>query len=203
MEFDSNKYKVSTWKSPEGLFWLLYPFTFLLELGLGQRRPGLSLVDKRLPGPQSDRTIVPCPHCRKLHDARTWSLSFGTGFKNWFGLYCNHCGKVIPCILSLSSVLILALTFPVWAWFRKPLRTYWLTAQPARFENLPQKYRDPFGEGRWIWSGLVFGAFFFLFYGLLKPLTDGEALSWAGMLTSVPIAVCCGLGLSFLRGTNQ
>ncbi|QEC53970.1 hypothetical protein EDD80_108149 [Anseongella ginsenosidimutans] len=204
MEFNPDRYKVFTWKSLTSVLWMLNPLTFLLELGLGQRRPALVVTDKTLSGPETERTIVPCVHCGKLHDARTWSRQFDTSFKNWFGLYCSHCGKVIPCLMSFSSLIVLTLTFPLWDWFENPLKERWMQIQPGRFKDLQLKQRkDPFGEERWLRTGLLAGAFAFLTHGLLAPWIDGEPYSWAGIAVAIPISAVCGLGFSFMRGTNH
>lgn len=204
MEFNPDRYKVFTWKSLGPALWMLNPLTFLLELGLGQRWPSLTVIDKTLPGPETERTIVPCPHCGKLHDVRTWSWRFDTGFKNWFGLYCRNCGNVIPCLLSISSYIILALTFPVWTWFEKSSRKRWMQLQPARFRNLQQKNRkDPFGNERWVRTGLLIGLFYLIMIGLIQPLIDGDPISWTHLIFIIPVSLIFGLGMSFSRGDSS
>src|SRR3546814_6197618 len=64
MVFNPDQYKIRTRKSPLWLFQALNPFSFLMELGAGARMPLIQLIDKTLEGPESARTITPCPHCR-------------------------------------------------------------------------------------------------------------------------------------------
>jgi len=73
-------------------------------------------------------TYVPCPHCHTLHDGRIWSAKNGTHRRNWFGYYCPECGKIIPCIHNGLAFLLLAITFPIWGWFKDDLKEKWLQA---------------------------------------------------------------------------
>ncbi|MCT1530529.1 hypothetical protein M3B46_05945 [Sphingobacterium daejeonense] len=122
MDFDKSKYKVYTWKNWMMLHWLLNPGIMVNELILGQRVPKISLEEKTTDKQWFERSIVPCPHCETLHDGRTWSSVNGTAFKNWFGLYCNTCGNIIPCLINVFSLIILIITFPIWGWFKTALK---------------------------------------------------------------------------------
>ena len=103
MKYDSKKWKVYTWKNWMMIHWMINPGLVINELILGQRVPKVTLEDKESNKPRIERSYVPCPHCEKLHDSRTWSTQNNTGFKNWFGLYCNNCGKIIPCLINIFS----------------------------------------------------------------------------------------------------
>ena len=135
MEFNNEKYKIYTWKNWKVLYWILNQGLAVNELILGQRIPKISLEDKTSGKPRLERVLVPCPHFTKLHDGRTWSNQNGTAFKNWFGLYCSNCVNITPCLRDGFSFIILAITFPVWGWFRKSLRANWLEKQPERYRN--------------------------------------------------------------------
>ncbi|HEY9561941.1 MAG TPA: hypothetical protein VIR29_14250 [Anseongella sp.] len=204
MVFNPDQYKIRTRKSPLWLFQALNPFSFLMELGAGARMPLIQLIDKTLEGPESARTITPCPHCGKLHDARTWSPLFDTHVKNWFGLYCSNCGNVIPCMISISSMLVLAVTFPLWIWFKKPLKEHWLRAQPARFRDLEKQYRkDPYGERWWLSNSLWSGGFFSVVFGLLLPLIQGHPFSWSRVIIGLLIGAAIGFSMNPGRRTKQ
>lgn len=64
MNYDTDKYKIYTWKSGVMLHWILNPGLAFNELFLGQRVPKVSLIDKTSDKPYMDRGFTPCPHCR-------------------------------------------------------------------------------------------------------------------------------------------
>ncbi|MGK0413746.1 MAG: hypothetical protein ACJA1B_001954, partial [Polaribacter sp.] len=111
MEFDKEKFKVYSWKNWMMLHWILNPGLAINELILGQRIPKISLEDKISDKPRMERSFIPCPHCKTLHDGITWSTQNRTAFKNWFGLYCTNCEKIIPCLMNAFSFILLAITF--------------------------------------------------------------------------------------------
>ncbi len=199
MQFDEEKYKVYTWKNWMMLHWVLNPGLAINELILGQRVPKISLEEKASDKPRIERSFVPCPHCETLHDGRTWSTANGTGFKNWFGLYCNNCGGVIPCLMNVCSFLVLAITFPVWGFFRSGLRAKWLEKQPARYnavdvENTP----NAFGNGSWLRSGIGFGGTMFVLMALVFPVLGGEDLVLSTLLIEFVIWMLGGLLFGFV-----
>jgi hypothetical protein len=198
MEFDNKKYKVYTWKNWMMLHWILNPGLAINELILGQRIPKISVEDKTADKPRIERTFVPCPHCHTLHDGRTWSAENGTAFKNWFGLYCTNCGKTIPCLMNACSFIILALTFPVWGWFRKSLQAEWLKKQPVRYENIDmERVPDPFDKKSWVKTGLSWGAFMFVTLILVFPWFEGEEITFTSVLTGIAIWTIGGLGFGY------
>lgn len=199
MEFNTTKYKVYTWKHFTMLHWILNPGLAFNELVLGQRVPKVTLEDRTSDKPRYERTYVPCPHCKTLHDGRTWSLQTGTAFKNWFGLYCPTCSHIIPCLTNATSFLVLALTFPLWGWFRMPLEGRWLEAQPKRYKNLqPEAVANPFDNRKWIVNGLIWGLVMFIVMNFLFPFFTHDLITWKGVLTSLPIWAIGGLGFGFM-----
>ena len=118
MNFDKKKYHVWTWKNPLILHWIINPGLAFNELILGQRVPKITVIEKGGIKPLADRSYVPCPHCETLHSSLKWTPQNNTAFKNWFGLYCDNCGKIIPCVRNLTSFILLVLTFPIWYWFK-------------------------------------------------------------------------------------
>jgi len=194
MTFDKSKYKVYTWRNWMVLHWILNPGLIINELILGQRVPKITLEDKTIDKPKFERSIIPCPHCETLHDARTWSTQNGTAFKNWFGLYCNSCGKIIPCIISVFSLIILIITFPIWVWFKDKVKNKWLEKQPQRFKNIEiEKIPNPFGNKSWIKIGLSWGLFMFIIMSVLFPLYFGSEINFKTILLSIIIWTISGL----------
>lgn len=197
MSYDP-KYKVYTWKNGLMLHWILNPGLFINELILGQRVPKVSLLDTSVDKPRIERSFVPCPHCNTIHDARTWSTTNGTVFKNWFGLYCPNCEAIIPCLINVVSFLLLALTFPIWGWFKKDLKEKWLAKQSERYENLDLETVPNALEGKgWIKLGLGWGAFMFVFMTLVFPLFSGDEISSTSILVGIPLWTLAGLGFGY------
>ncbi len=199
MKFDKEKYKVYTWKNGMILHWILNPGLAINELILGQRVPKISLEDKTIDKPRIERTFVPCPHCETLHDGRTWSTTNGTAFKNWFGLYCKNCGKIIPCLSNILSFLILLITFPVWGWFRDSLKEKWLEKQPKRYENIDiENIPNPFDKKNWILSGLIWGAFMFLIISIILPSFSGQIITLKSLFVGVISWTIGGLAFGYI-----
>ncbi|MCC5944511.1 MAG: hypothetical protein JJT94_06215 [Bernardetiaceae bacterium] len=198
MEFNKEKYKVYTWKNWMMLHWILNPGLAVNELILGQRVPKIILEDKITGRPRIERTLVPCPHCETLHNGGTWSVGNGTAFKNWFGLYCTNCGNTIPCLTNGLSFLILAITFPIWGWFRKMLREKWLEKQPKRYKNIDIKpVPNLLDNKNCIKTGLVWGAFMFLIMSIGFPYFDGQEITWKTVLFGIVIWTISGLGFAY------
>ncbi|MCB0636933.1 MAG: hypothetical protein KDC54_09975 [Lewinella sp.] len=198
MDFDHDRYKVYTWRNFMMLHWIINPGLAINELLLGQRVPRVSLEDKQSDRPRYERSFIPCPHCGTHHDSRTWSPQNGTAFRNWFGLYCPSCGEVIPCLTNVTSWLVLAATYPLWGWFRRPLRESWLRRQPARFAQLDlESVPDPFAGRGWIAQGLSWGLFMFVVMTFLFPPLIGDPITGRSILVGIPIWALGGLGFGY------
>ncbi|WP_274475683.1 hypothetical protein [Mangrovimonas aestuarii] len=198
MQYNKCKYKAYTQKNWMMLFWILNPGTAINEVVLGQRLPKISLVDKTSIKPLAERSYVPCPHCNTLHDGRTWSTQNGTAFKNWFGLYCHECGGVIPCMTSLTSYIVLGLTYPFWGWFKVSLKDKWLAKQPERFNEIDiTTIPNPYEGKGWIKVGLSWGLFMYVFMTFLFPLFQEQPITWKSVLISIPLWAISGLGFGY------
>ncbi len=185
MKFDKQKYRVYTWKNWAMLHWILNPALAINELILGQRVPKISLEDKTIDKPRIERSFVPCPHCETLHDSRTWATANGT---------CRNCGNTIPCLTNWLSFLILAITSPIWYWFRKSLRAKWLAKQPERYENIDIEHvPNPFGEKNWIKTGLSWGAFMFIFMEIGFRSFQGKEITGRSLLVGIVLWTISGL----------
>jgi hypothetical protein len=197
MEYDKTKYKIKTWQNWANIHWMINPGVAVGELIFGIRVPGVTLIDTTSDKPLMERQFIPCPHCSNLNDARIWwSSNNKTYSKNWFGLYCPVCGKIIPCLFNLTSLLIIVLTFPFWIWFYKPLKRSWLEKQPKRYENITYKL-PKFNEVSWIKMGLKWGAFMFLIMSIIMPLIDGKKLKLSEIGFGIVIWTLGGLGFGY------
>lgn len=197
-QYDKEKYKAYTSKHWMYIHWQINPGLFINELILGQRVPKLSLVDKTSSKPLIERSYVPCPHCKTLHDSRTWSTQNGTAFKNWFGLYCHSCGKIIPCLWNIFSLLILGLTYPFWFSFKRKWKQQWLAKQPQRYKDLDLKNKpNPYEGWGWIRIGLGWGLVMFIFMSLLWPYFLDEIFSWRRVVIGIPIWTLAGLAFGY------
>lgn len=192
MHFDTNKYKIYTWKSGVMLHWILNPGLAFNELFLGQRVPKVSLIDKTSDKPYMDRGYTPCPHCGYLHPSLTWSAQNNLAFGNWFGLYCYKCGGIIPCLRNATSFILLAVTAPLWWWFRDALKNAWLKRQPARYANLDLSNLT-FAKTSWLAMGITFGAVMFSLQTLLPPLIFNEPFTMKKILIGLIIWLVAGL----------
>lgn len=198
MKFNKDKYRVYTWKHWMLLHWILNPGLAINELIMGQRVPRISLEDKTSEKPRAERTFVPCPHCEKLHDGRTWATHNGTAFKNWFGLYCSNCGKIIPCLTNGLSFIILALTFPIWGWFKESLKAKWLEKQPERYKNVNIEMTPNLMDKKtWIKTGLSWGAFMFLIMSVGFPYIDGQEITLKSTSIGLIVWTIAGFGFGY------
>jgi hypothetical protein len=159
MNFDKKKYHVWTWKNPLILHWILNPGLTINELVLGQRVPKVSLIEKGGRKPLAEKSFVPCPHCDTLHSSLKWTPQNNTAFRNWFGLYCDNCGKAIPCVRNLTSFILLVLTFPIWYWFKDKWKQKWLNIQKEKFSK-PLVLTRP--DYKWWYIGFRYSLFMFI-----------------------------------------
>ncbi|TDS65333.1 hypothetical protein [Myroides indicus] len=195
MEYDKNKYKVYTWKNWIYLHYIINPGLAFNELVLGMRIAKIGLVEKNTDKPFIERNFVPCPHCKMLHDYKTWGGN--RGFQNWFGLYCYNCRQIIPCLINATSFVILAVTSPLWYPFKNRLKQNWLKKQAKRFENY-QEEKPGFEiqkKHNWIMGGLLFGILMYISNTLLaNNLTIEEVTSIKGLIFLI---ISLGGGLLF------
>ena len=197
MNFDTTKYKVWTWKSPMILHWIINPGLAFNELILGQRVPKITLIDKAARKTLPERSFVPCPHCHTLHSSLKWTPQNNTAFKNWFGLYCDNCGKIIPCVRNLTSLVLLAVTSPIWYWFKNKRKDKWLKVQKEKFSKPLVLTQSDF---KWWYVGLQFSFFMFVFMSLFDFLILQEEFSWMRLLLTAIIWILGGLVLGvFLK----
>lgn len=203
MNFDKKKYHVWTWKNPLILHWIINPGLAFNELILGQRVPKITVIEKGGIKPLADRSYIPCPHCETLHSSLKWTPQNNTAFKNWFGLYCDNCGKIIPCVRNLTSFILLVLTFPIWYWFKDKWKQKWLNIQKGKFSK-PLVLTQP--DYEWWYIGLRYALFMFIFMSLIDYLILQEIFTWKKLLVNAVVWIIGGLGFSlFMKmfGGNQ
>ena len=195
MPINTAKYKVWTWKQPFVLHYIINPGLAFNELVLGQRVPKVSLIEKDKTKSLGERSFVPCPHCHTIHSGLKWSLANGTAFGNWFGLYCDHCGRIIPCVINLTSLAILAVTFPIWYPFKNRWKEKWLRVQREKFSK-PLTLTAP--DFKWWENGLGYGFFMFLFSCINDFLISQEEFTWRRLAISFVVWALGGLAFGLL-----
>ncbi len=195
MNHDKTKYKLWTWRHPMVLHWIINPGLVINELLFGQRVPKIMLEEKGIKKPLGERTFVPCPHCNTLHSGMKWSGQNKTAMQNWFGLYCDHCGKTIPCLINAASLIILIVTAPIWYWFKEPVKRKWFAKQPRRYENIVlTDDGNSFAGYGWIKEGLSFGFLMFIAMELIiNPLLQEESITWKTILAGIITWTISGL----------
>ena len=191
MNYDKTKYKVWTWKSPVMLHWIINPGCIVGDLA-GFRQPKTMLIERDASKSLVERTWIPCPHCGTLHSGLKWSKQNKTVSKNWFGLYCDNCGKIIPCVANLISYILLGLTFPIWFWFKDKWKAKWLEEQKAKFSK-PLNLTYSESKGQWWRAGLFFGLFMYAFGTVLNPLIEGKSITLIRFLIGIPAWTVGGL----------
>lgn len=189
MNFDVNKYRV--WKLPHWmlLHWVINPGLAFNELILGQRIPKVTLIDKQSDAPLMERQYVPCPHCNTIHSGLLWSKKNAMG--NWFGYLCPTCHKIIPCIWNVTSLVLLALTYPIWGWFKQPLKNKWIMKKIKISQVTSSKELPKTEDISWLKMGLTYGAIMFCVMAL--PTIIREELPYTDIATQIAIWLVAGL----------
>jgi len=198
MEYDKTKYKIWNWKSPIILHWIINPGVVVSDLIIGLTMPKVTLIEREGKKPFYQRTLIPCPHCGTLHNGLKWASPNKTAFKNWYGLYCDNCSKIIPVQRNITSMLILILTFPLWGWFGKTLKERWLEKQPERYKNLNLEIPENKNTTKhWLKFGLFMGLIMYVGMTFIFPLIEQEQITQKSMLRGIPIWLIGGLIIGY------
>jgi hypothetical protein len=198
MNYDNNKYKIWDWKNPLLLFWMANPLVVPAELFFGIAIPRIRLIEREKTKPLYLRMIIPCPHCETMHNGLKWSHPNKTISKNWFGYYCDQCGKIMPAQYSIITLIILGATYPIWGWFKKSMKQRWLEKQPERYKNITlEEPQYPYSKKFWIKIGLILGIVFYLMNIIIHPLVDGEEIKPAMLIVGIPINLLAGIGCGY------
>lgn len=190
MEKFNSEFRVRTWKNLYMLLWIINPGIAFNELFLGQRVPKIMLVEKDSTKPLPEKSYIPCPHCGTIHPSLEWSSQNKTALGNWFGLYCNHCGKVIPCLRNLTSLVVIVITFPFWIWFKKNWKKNWLKVQKEKFSK-PLKLSAP-EYIVWI-QGLKIGFGYYILIIITKFVIFQDTFTWKKPIGNLIGSILLGL----------
>ena len=197
---DTSKYKVWTMKHIYMLHWMINPAVAINELLLGQRVPRILFVEKDSKKRLPEKSFIPCPHCHTIHSSMKWTPQNKTAFGNWFGLYCDHCEKTIPCARNITAVAIEVITFPVWGWFRKSWRNKWLMKQKEKFSK-PQVLAMP--EYVWWKTGIEIGVGVYLLGIIWNLIEYGKFYNEESLLYSIIIGSICGYVMKGILGPSK
>ena len=204
MQYDKNRYQIWTLPHPLVLFWILNPVAIINELILGQRLPKVTLIDKESDAPFAERNYIPCPHCKTLNDGRIWAK--GNAFGHWFGLICPNCHQIIPCLWSIISYAVLAVTSPLWYFPARFFRDRWIEKEKARLAKVLERPLIQSVDVNWYLIGIFFwGGWMWLIMGVIPEtwnVLNGE--EWDLMMLFIfqlPLwlvaGFCWGLGMHF------
>ena len=176
--------------TPLILHWVLNPGLAFNELVLGQRIPKVQLICENCDAPFYDRSYIPCPHCHAMNHGRSWSKKHAFG--NWLGYVCPSCGERIPCLWNYTSIVILAITSPLWY---LPYRFYFRDRVPAK----PRPYSGdakPIPAKTWIYMGAGWGLFMWLIMSVAPAFLHRGAEGgpdWIRVCVGIPIWAVGGL----------
>lgn len=186
---DTARYKRWALPHPLVLLWFLSPTSAFNELVLGQRLPRLLLIDKASDSPLMERCYIPCPGCNEMHDARLWSQA--NAFGHWFGYVCPACMGVIPCLWSVTSLLLLAVTAPVWVPTVYFWKGRWLEFEKRRVLALRERGMPEAAGIPWANLGVVyFGGFMWVVIDLIPQLflwAKGHHADWIKVAITLPV----------------
>lgn len=191
MKIDARKYHIQKLPNLMLLHWILNPGLAFNECILGQRIPKIILTDKTSNAPLMERQYIPCEKCNALNDARLWSKS---GFGNWFGLVCPVCGGKIPCLWNLTSIVLLAVTFPLWIWIKIFFQEKILQRQRNQLAANANSPLPTVKKIKWLRMGMLFGFTMFVLSILEIPKSE---LSGSRMISSSIAWTIGGLAFGF------
>ncbi len=170
------------------MYWhmVINPGIAINEIFLGQRSPQQMYVCKSCTVPLVDRTYVPCPSCKVFHESRIWSHN--NAFGNWLGLICPCCGSQIPCLWNLTSLVILALTAPLWYLPYKRYKSLFLANQYKRIcMRQTEHFKKPPEPINYTKMGLWWGLSMEIIFAIVFPI-----LLWTiGIISSASILSYC------------
>jgi len=188
-------FKVWKLPSPVILHWVLNPGLAVNELAFGQRIPKVQLICEDCDEPLGARAYVPCPHCNAMIHGRSWGIKHAFG--NWLGYVCPQCGKRIPCLWNFTSLLILAITSPIWY---LPYRFYFRDRIPAKpvfsaAGPLNSGGPKPIPKRKWFYMGAAWGFFMWLAMALapaMRLYSSTHHFDWRPVVIGIPVWVIGG-----------
>ena len=198
MQYDKNRFKIQGFPHPNVLHWILNPGIAICELIFGVRAAKVTLIEKKSDKPLMERCYIPCPHCETLNDARLWAKR--NAFGHWFGLMCPNCHQIIPCLWNVFSLVILALTYPLWYFPARFFRQRWLEKEKERLANVLKRPLIQARQVKWLLIGTFgWGGWMWIFMEGWQVL-KGKEWDLIRMVVTLPIWLIAGFaGGSFMR----
>lgn len=181
------------WAWPHAVIvhWVLNPGLALVEIPLGLRIPRIMLLCNGC-----RNGYVPCPKCGMLHYSFAWRGLKGLG--HWFGYVCPHCHAIIPCIWNAWSLMVLAVTFPVWYLPARLIKPHWLKFEQQRTAQMSQSPPTI----RWAWVALFMGGMMWVALSVpafIRMIAYHKFDRLWYLLLNIPIAAAPPLFLSWRR----
>ena len=182
------------WRLPNWMLihWILNPGLALNELILGQRLPKESLECKSCELPIGDRSYTVCPHCHEMHPSTVWAGR--NAFRNWLGLVCPSCLHRIPCLWNVFSLLILAVTSPLWY---LPYRFYFRDRQVLPPPAMASSPSQPVRPGKLLIRMAIFwGGFMWIMMSLIPEISKalrGQTMSYERLVVGLVVWTLAGL----------
>ncbi|MBL1430949.1 MAG: hypothetical protein COA60_005485 [Robiginitomaculum sp.] len=195
---ENKKFKEVKLPNWQLVFWMLNPLLALNEFIFGQRIPKITLIDQHSDEIFANRSFVQCPHCQTIHSAHRWGK--GNAFWHFAGLYCPTCENKIPVLHNIFTIVLLALSFPIW----KPLQVVFAERfkkwELSRLHKTKGIEKAPPQKISVIKIGLPFGLFMGLFYVLYGGIGNGYTLlnTIIGLLCGALAGVLVGLIMAFM-----
>lgn len=191
MDYDTNRFRILRLPNLMLVHWLVNPGVAFNELILGQRIPRTMLVEKRIEEGAVRRSFASCGECGRIHDSMLWGGR--NAFGHWLGYFCPDCGAKIPCLWNLASLVILAVTFPVWILPVVIFRDRWIRFERARLQRRRDRMPVMQGPEVFVQMGVFSGVLMGLAMVLLDVVESGGIRS-ASHLATVGLggAMFCG-----------
>ena len=165
------------WRYPHRvvLHWIWNPG---LIVKIGQRVPRVTLFCQTCDVAAIERSYIPCPSCNTLNSGNAWKRR--DSFGHWLGLVCPNCGNRIPCLRNAFSVVLLAVTIPLWY---LPCRLYFRDRPVARPTGDTE--RPPVTDRTWAAGAVLWGLFMWLLMSVAPAVWkwhQGQPFPWSYVL---------------------
>jgi hypothetical protein len=181
--------------NPMLLFWMINPGIVFNELVLGQRIPRVTHFCIRCDKPRAWRQYVRCPACHRFHNGMIWSGP--NTFGHWFGLFCPHCGGRIPVLLSVFTLLVVAVLSPLWWPLWRLVKPRWIRLEQRRAISRQQRTPDVRTPGRLkrlcFRAALLFGVLMWLAFSALRAWCEPiDRYFWVVVVAMLPLWLAVG-----------